>query len=225
MADKIQDNMIELQNVSKSYTIKGGRRNILNGVSMALPWDNIAILGRNGAGKSTFLRMIAGIEEPDGGDIRRNKTISWPLGFRGSFHRELSGVENVRFVARIYGQDTEEMVEKVRDFAELGQFYHEPVKTYSSGMGARLAFGVSMAVNFEVYLVDEIMAVGDARFKAKSKKAFQDRLPYSRLVMVSHSMNNLREYCQTGLVLDSGKMTYYEDIEDAIKRYEQLNEA
>ncbi|MEC7762351.1 MAG: ABC transporter ATP-binding protein [Pseudomonadota bacterium] len=216
--------MIDLLNVSKSYTIRGGRRNILNGVSMTLPWDNIAILGRNGAGKSTFLRMIAGIEEADGGIIRRHKSISWPLGFRGSFHRELSGVENVRFVARIYGQDTEEMVENVKEFAELGQFYYEPVKTYSSGMGARLAFGVSMAVNFEVYLIDEIMAVGDARFKAKSKRAFQKRLPTSRLIMVSHSMNNLREYCQTGLVLDNGKMTYYEDIEDAIKRYEQLNE-
>lgn len=216
--------MIELLNVSKSYPLRKGRRNILNGVTMALPWDNIAILGRNGAGKSTFLRMIAGIEEPDGGIIRRKKSISWPLGFRGSFHRELSGLENVRFVARIYGQDTEEMVEKVQDFAELGQFYYEPVKSYSSGMGARLAFGVSMAVDFEVYLIDEIMAVGDARFRAKSKQAFLDRLPHSRLVMVSHSMNNLREYCQTGLVVHNGKMTYYDDIEDAIKRYNKLNE-
>lgn len=216
--------MIELQNVSKSYTLRRGRRVILNGATIALPWKNIGILGRNGAGKSTLLRMIAGIEESDGGIIRRHKTISWPLGFRGSFHRELSGLENVRFVARIYGQNTEQMVEQVREFAELGQFFYEPFKSYSSGMGARLAFGVSMAVNFEVYLVDEIMAVGDARFKAKSKAAFMERMPHSRIIMVSHSMNNLREYCQSGLVVHNGNMTYYEDLEDAIKVYNKLNE-
>ncbi|MAM62871.1 ABC transporter ATP-binding protein [Maritimibacter sp. UBA3975] len=216
--------MIELQNVSKTYPLRKGRRIILNGATITLPWKNIGILGRNGAGKSTLLRMIAGIEEPDGGIIRRSKTVSWPLGFRGSFHRDLSGLENVRFVARVYGQNTEEMIEKVRDFAELGQFYYEPLKSYSSGMGARLAFGVSMAVNFEVYLVDEIMAVGDARFKAKSKQAFMERLPHSRIVMVSHAMNNLREYCDTGLVVHEGKMTYYEDLEEAIQVYNKLNE-
>ncbi|MZR12582.1 ATP-binding cassette domain-containing protein [Maritimibacter sp. DP07] len=216
--------MIEMLNVSKSYTLRGGRQQILNGATIKLPWQNVGVLGRNGAGKSTILRLLAGIEEPDGGIIRRHKTLSWPLGFRGSFHRELSGMENVRFVARIYGQNTEEMVQKVQDFAELGKFFYEPFRTYSSGMGARLAFGVSMAVDFEVYLIDEIMAVGDARFRAKSKQAFHDRLPHSRLVMVSHSMSNLREYCQTGLVVHNGIMTYYEDLEEAIDRYNKLNE-
>lgn len=216
--------MIDLFDVSKTYTLRKGRRTILNGATIALPWENIAILGRNGAGKSTFLRLIAGIEETDGGIIRRHKTISWPLGFRGSFHRELSGLENVRFVARIYGQNTEKMINEVEEFAELGQFFYEPVKTYSSGMGARLAFGVSMAVDFEVYLIDEIMAVGDARFKKKSKDAFMARLPHSRIIMVSHSMNSLREYCSAGIVLHNGQMTYYDDLEQAIQKYEELND-
>lgn len=215
--------MIELLNVSKTYRLKTGRKTILNGVTANLPWRNTAILGRNGAGKSTFLRLISGIEEPDSGIVKRTKSFSWPIGFRGSFHPMLSGIENVRFVARLYGQNTEEMVEKVQDFAELGQFFYEPVRSYSSGMGARLAFGLSMAIKFEVFLVDEVMAVGDAKFQAKSKAAFKAMLPTSRIIMVSHSMPALREYCEAGLVIDNGRMTYFEDLEEAIKRYQELN--
>lgn len=215
--------MIDLLNVSKTYRLKNGRKTILNGVTAQLPWQNTAILGRNGAGKSTFLRLIAGIEEPDSGIVKRTRTFSWPIGFRGSFHPMLSGIENVRFVARLYGQNTEEMIDKVESFAELGQFFYEPVKTYSSGMGARLAFGLSMAIKFEVFLVDEVMAVGDAKFQAKSKAAFKAMLPTSRILMVSHSMPALREYCEAGLVIDNGRMTYFEDLEDAIKRYQELN--
>lgn len=223
MADTFQTNMIELENVSKTYRLRGGRKVVLNGATVSLPWKNTAILGRNGVGKSTFLRLISGIEETDSGTIRRNKTMSWPIGFRGSFHRELSGIENVRFVARIYGQNTEEMIDKVESFAELGQFFHEPCKTYSSGMTARLAFGVSMAINFEVFLIDEVMSVGDARFQRKSKELFRERLPNSRIVMVSHSMNALREYCECGLVVHDGKLTYFEDLEEATARYQELN--
>lgn len=215
--------MIQLYNVSKTYKLKSGRKTVLNGVTAELPWGNIAILGRNGAGKSTFLRLIAGIEEPDSGVVKRTKSFSWPIGFRGSFHPMLSGLENVRFVARLYGQNTEEVIDKVESFAELGNFFYEPVSKYSSGMGARLAFGLSMAIEFQVYLVDELMAVGDARFKAKSKAAFQAMLPRSKLLMVSHSMGALREYCDTGLVIDNGKITYFEDLDAAIERYKELN--
>lgn len=215
--------MIDLTDVSKTYGLRGGRKVVLNGVTISLPWRNTAILGRNGAGKSTLLRMMAGIEQNDTGTIRRNKTISWPIGFRGSFHHELSGIENVRFVARIYGQNTEEMIDKVEEFAELGQFFYEPFKTYSSGMGARLAFGVSMAVNFDVFLIDEVMAVGDARFQRKSKEAFSQRLPHSRIIMVSHAMAALRDYCDCGLVVHDGKLTYYNELEAAIDHYNTLN--
>jgi capsular polysaccharide transport system ATP-binding protein len=223
MADTFSDAMIELLGVSKTYRMRNGRKVILNGATMAMPWRNTAILGRNGAGKSTFLRLIAGIERPDAGTIRRHRSLSWPIGFQGAFHRELSGIENVRFVARIYGQNTERIIDLVESFADLGAFFYEPVKTYSSGMGARLAFGLSMAIDFEVFLIDEVMAVGDARFQDKCKRAFTDRLSSTRLLMVSHSMPALREYCQSGIVLEAGRMTYYDDVEEAIDRYDELN--
>lgn len=223
MVDEIQEHMIDLLDVSKTYRLKSGRKTVLNGVTTSLPWKNTAVLGRNGAGKSTFLRLISGIEEPDSGIVRRHKSFSWPIGFRGSFSPSLSGLENVRFVARIYGQNTEELVDKVESFAELGEFFYEPVRTYSSGMGARLAFGLSMAIKFEVFLVDEVMAVGDAKFQKKSKAAFQELLPTSRVIMVSHGMPTLLEYCECGLVIENGRMTYYDDIKDAIQRYHEIN--
>lgn len=228
MADAVQtdmskSDMIDLLGVSKTYKLRSGRRVVLKGATLSLPWVSTGVLGRNGAGKSTLLRLIAGIEEADSGIIRRYKRLSFPLGFAGSFHRELSGLENVRFVSRIYGQNTEELIDKVRDFAELGNFFYEPIKTYSSGMGARLAFGLSMAIDFEVYLVDEVMAVGDAKFKQKSRAAFNDRVDRSRLIMVSHSMDALREYCEAGLVVADGRLEYYPDLNEGIQRYHELN--
>lgn len=223
MADTFSERMIDLNNVSKTYRLRAGRKVVLKGATLSLPWRNTAILGRNGAGKSTLLRLIAGIEEPDTGRAIRHKTISWPIGFRGSFHHELSGIENVRFVARIYGQNTEALIDNVESFAELGPYFYEPFKTYSSGMAARLAFGLSMAIKFEVFLIDEVMAVGDARFQRKSKAVFLDRLPSSKVIMVSHSMPTLREYCQCGLVVHDGQLAYFEDLEEAIDRYKELN--
>lgn len=215
--------MIELHGVAKTYRLRSGRKTVLNGASLTMPWRNTAILGRNGAGKSTFLRLISGIEEPDAGSIRRLRSLSWPIGFQGAFHRELSGLENVRFVSRIYGQNTEQIIDLVEDFAELGEFFFEPVKTYSSGMSARLAFGLSMAISFEVFLIDEVMSVGDARFQEKCRKAFADRLDQSRVLMVSHAMPALRDYCQSGVVLHNGRLTYFDDLEAAIERYRELN--
>ena len=216
--------MIRLENVSKSYGLKHGQTKvILRDLTIDLPYRNIAILGRNGMGKSTFLRLLAGIEDPDQGTIRRKVNASWPIGFRGSFHAELTGFENVRFVARIYGEDTEDIVAQVEEFAELGAFFQEPYRKYSSGMGARLAFGLSMAINFDVYLIDELMAVGDARFQAKSREAFKGKLANSKIIMVSHSMEALREYCDCGIVLYKGTLTYFDNLEDAIKAHEDMN--
>ena len=163
--------MIELKGLSKAYSLRGGDRKVIaDNLTFTIPERNIAILGRNGMGKSTLLRLLAGIEKFDSGEIIRHRSISWPIGFRGSFHRELSGIENVRFIARIYGQDTEKITEFVKEFSELGNFFYEPVKTYSSGMGARLAFGASMAVEFGCYLIDEVLEVGDAKFKTEIQR-------------------------------------------------------
>jgi len=214
--------MIRLEHATKFVRMKGFSKPIINDVSFVIPrGKSVGLLGRNGAGKSTLLQIIAGTLELDKGRIFRQGKISWPLGFAGSFQANLSGEQNVRFVARIYGMNTEELVAYVADFAELGAFYKAPVRTYSSGMKARLAFGVSMGVSFDYYLVDEITAVGDTNFKRKSKSVFKERLQNSDVIMVSHSTGTLRDYCECGIVLEDGKLTYYDKLGDAIAVHER----
>ena len=169
--------MIEFRNVSKYYLTQHSRKVVVDHLSLRLPAGaKVGLLGRNGAGKSTLIGMIAGTVKPNTGTIRRHGSISWPLGFAGSFAPDLTGAQNVRFVARIYGIDTDALIDYVQEFAELGDFLDMPVRSYSSGMKARLAFGLSMGVSFDWYLVDEITAVGDAAFKRKSLAAFKERL-------------------------------------------------
>lgn len=213
--------MITLENVSKQFRTPGKPKVIVKDASLAIPdGSRVGLLGRNGAGKSTLLRLIAGIVSPDAGRIIRTKEVSWPLGFSGSFHPALTGAQNVRFVARIYARDTRELSAYVEDFAELGDYFHMPVKSYSSGMRARLAFGVSMGIRFGCYLVDEITAVGDTDFRRKAQEVFNTRLAGSDVIMVSHSQTALRRLCSSGIVLAHGRMTYYEDIEEAIEIHE-----
>lgn len=214
--------MIEFRNVSKHFLTVHGRKVILDHLTLSLPSGaKVGVLGRNGAGKSTLLGMIAGTSRPDSGEIRRHASISWPLGFAGSFHPELTGAQNVRFVARIYGIDTDALVAYVEDFAELGDFLDMPVRSYSSGMRARLAFGMSMGIAFDWYLVDEITAVGDSRFRRKSLSVFKHRLRNAGLLMASHSADTLRSYCTSGLVLERGRARYFDNVEDAIDVHER----
>lgn len=209
--------MIEFRNVTKYYRTPHGRKVILDNLTLTLPAGaKLGVLGRNGAGKSTFLSMIGGTTRPNSGRILRHAAISWPLGFKGSFHGDLTGAQNVRFVARIYGKDTEALIAYVEDFAELGDFIDMPVRSYSSGMKARLAFGMSMGIAFDWYLVDEITAVGDSRFRKKSLGVFKNRLRDAGLLMVSHSMGTIRSYCDAGLVLEGGAAHYFEDVRDAV---------
>lgn len=213
--------MISFINVQKRYPLPGGSyKVVIEKLNMTFPKRNIGLIGANGAGKSTLLRMISGAELPDIGHIRRHVGVSFPLGFAGSFNGSLSGIENTRFVARIYGKDTEEVIEFVEEFAELGQHFYAPVRTYSSGMRARLSFGVSLAIDFQCYLVDEITAVGDQRFKVKSKEAFQKKLETANMVMVSHSPATLKDYCDMGIVLRDGKLIVFDDLDEAIKDHE-----
>lgn len=209
--------MIHLQNLCKTYTLKGRHKVVADNITATFPSGAaVALLGRNGAGKSSLLKMISGAMLPSSGKILSTGTISWPVGFAGSFNGELTGDQNCRFVARVYGVDTDELVYFVEDFAELGDHFHMPIRTYSSGMRSRLAFGLSMAIPFDTYLVDEISAVGDASFKAKSNHVFKQRLANASAIVVAHSMGMLRATCQSGAVLEKGHLTLYDDIEDAI---------
>ncbi|MBY6049391.1 ABC transporter ATP-binding protein [Vannielia litorea] len=215
--------MIELCNLTKSYSVKGTRKIVADNLNVTFPARTaVAILGRNGAGKSSLLRMISGAMEPDWGEVKIRGTVSWPVGFAGSFHPELTGLQNVRFIGRVYGVDTDELVEFVEDFAELGAHFRMPVRTYSSGMRSRLAFGASMGVHFDTYLIDEITAVGDASFKAKSEAVIRARLEKSGAIFVSHALPQVKRLCSQGAVLEEGQLHYYTDVEDAIAHHMRL---
>ncbi|WP_299615973.1 ABC transporter ATP-binding protein [uncultured Tateyamaria sp.] len=215
--------MIRFENLTKSFRVDGERRVVIDNLSLELPTGkSIALLGRNGAGKSTLLKLIAGTMLPDSGQIVSDGTISWPVGFAGSFHPDLTGAQNVRFIARIYGVDTESLIAFVEDFAEIGRHFHMPVRSYSSGMRSRLAFGASMGIRFDTYLVDEVTAVGDQQFRRKSKAVFGARMQTSSAILVTHNMPEVREFCDVGLVLDDGAITYFEDLGAAIAYHKEL---
>jgi capsular polysaccharide transport system ATP-binding protein len=216
--------MIQLIDVVKFYRIRRHRRVVLGGASMTFePGHSYALLGVNGAGKSTTIRLLAGTELPNRGSIRRTVRVSWPLGFAGGLHPQMTGVENISFVARAYGEDEQLMQDAVADFAEIGAYLNAPVQTYSSGMIARLAFGLSMAVSFECYLIDEVLGVGDARFQAKCQAEFWKRKAYADVIMASHDMGALKSYCSRGVLLADGRLHYFENVDDAIEMYKQVN--
>lgn len=215
--------MIRLENLTKSFFLKGERKVVIDNLNLTLPTGrSLALLGRNGAGKSTLLQIISGTMRPDHGRVVSDGSISWQVGLGGSFHGQLTGAENVRFVARVYGVDTKELVRFVEGFAELGKFFHMPLRSYSSGMRARLTFGTSMGIRFDTYLVDEVTAVGDAAFRRKSRAVFAERMRQSGAIMVNHGMAELRQYCDSGLVLENGKVHYFDDLEEAIALHENL---
>ncbi len=214
--------MISLRHAQKSYRTAHERRVILNDVSLDLPrGHSIGIFGANGAGKSTLVRLIAGVETLDSGRIIRHGNVSFPLGFGGTFHPHLSGRENIRFLARIYGANEEETLDYVERFAELGAYYREQVETYSSGMMARLAFGACLAIRFDLYLIDEVTAVGDARFRRKCLEAFEARAAESDILIVSHDEGTIRAWCDMGAVLENGKIELFADLNEAIERHRQ----
>ncbi len=212
--------MIELRDLTKSFPTPNGRKYVARGINLQIPpGQAVALLGRNGAGKSTMLQMISGNMNPDSGRVVLNGSVSFPVGFAGSFHRDLTGAQNARFVARIYGVDTDELLDFVSDFAALGGHLHMPVRSYSSGMRSRLAFGVSMAIHFDTYLVDEVTSVGDSAFRRKSAAIFKARMQRSSAIVVTHSLIEVRNLCTAGAVLENGEVTYFDDVEQAIARH------
>ncbi|MBV8777221.1 MAG: ABC transporter ATP-binding protein [Alphaproteobacteria bacterium] len=214
--------MIALDRVSKAYRMaRGGRRTVLDQISADFPDGcNIGILGGNGAGKSTLLRLLAGTEKPDSGRIRRRGRCSFPLGYGGTFHGALSGRENVAFLARIYGCDLAKSIAYVRNFAEVGAYFDDmPVDTYSAGMRARLAFGACLAIDFDIYLIDEVTEIGDDRFRRKCAAAFRERVLRSDIIMVTHNMRTIRQYCDRAAVLMNGRLRLYDDVDGALDFY------
>jgi capsular polysaccharide transport system ATP-binding protein len=210
--------MIRLENLCKSFRTPGGVKVVADNINVTFPTGvAVGLMGRNGAGKSTLMDMIGGTATPDSGRIIKEGTVSWPVGFAGTFHGNMTGAQNVKFVGRIYGVDTDELVSFVKDFAELGPHFHAQVRTYSSGMKSRLAFGVSIGIPFDTYLVDEVTAVGDAAFKFKSRMLFKERMKHAGALFVSHSMGQLVKFCQAGAVLENGILTYYDDVHEAVR--------
>lgn len=213
--------MVRFENLSKSFRVLGRRKMVIDRVNFTLPTGRtLALLGRNGSGKSTLLGLIAGTIRPDSGRIVSNGSISWPVGLGGAFHPELTGAQNVRFLARVYGVETEALMAFVEDFSELGQQFHMPLRSYSTGMRSRLVFGAAMGIRFDTYLVDEVTAVGDAAFRRKSRAVFRHRVANRTAVMVSHNMRDIRDYCDAALILEDGRLTYFEDIDTAIRQHE-----
>lgn len=216
--------MITFKQLSKYYPTKQGRRYIFKDVNLSLPMDkSIGVLGPNGAGKSTLIKMLGGADYPSRGKVISPLKVSWPLGLRGGLQGSMSGRENVRFVARIHGFTNTQIVEKkVSDFAEIGIYFDEPVKTYSSGMRARVAFGLTMAFDFDfdVLLVDELTAVGDTNFKKKSEKVLKNKYANTKVIMVNHSANELKKYCQAGLLIKDQNLHYFDELDHALQEYQ-----
>ena len=215
--------MISCENVRKSYPMGRGRKHVLNGLDLQISrGEHIGLLGRNGAGKTTLIKLIGGVEMPTSGRIRRNMSVSWPLGFGGGFQGSLTGYDNARFIARIYGHEYGEIRDFVEDFTELGAQLKMPVKTYSSGMRARLAFALSLAIEFDCYLIDEIIMVGDANFHQKCHYELFEKRGDRTLVLASHSPDLIHEFCNRAVVIHQGDGTVYTDVEQALDVYMAL---
>ena len=217
--------MIELCEVTKTYPIHHGhaQQTILDRVNLCVRrGEKWGILGRNGAGKSTLIRLISGAERPNNGKIVRNMTVSWPLAFGGAFQGSLTGRDNTRLICRAYGADFDRTIAMVEHFAELGNYLWEPVKSYSSGMSARLAFAISMAVEFDCFLIDEILAVGDQRFQKKCSIELFEKRADRAMIIVTHQTNVIRANCNHAAVLENGHLTVHESVDSAIAAYEPL---
>ena len=212
--------MIELRDITKAYRTNEGPHVVLDRITATFEDRvSVGILGRNGAGKSTLLRLLGGAEQPDDGKIIRHGRVSWPIGFAGGFNGSLTGEENCRFVARIYGAEVDGVVEFARGFADIGNYFGMPVRTYSSGMKARLAFGLSMAIDFDTYLVDEVTAVGDKVFQERCRRAFAERQERSSVIIVSHSMHTIKQYCDRYALIRRGKLHFFDDINEIERLY------
>lgn len=213
--------MIRLENITKSYPIRDGYRTVLDNINLTIRrGEKIGILGRNGAGKSTLIRLMSGAEMPTSGHIHRGMKISWPLAFTGGFQGSLTGVDNVRFICRIYEADISSVLPQVEEFSELGIYLREPVSKYSSGMRARLAFALSMAIEFDCFLIDEVVAVGDSRFHEKCNHELFEKRKDRAMIIVSHMPEQIAHHCDRAAVLHKGRLYDFDDVAQAYQFYQ-----
>jgi capsular polysaccharide transport system ATP-binding protein len=212
--------MIHLQDITKQYRVRHGIHTVFKDLNLRIDHgEKIGILGRNGAGKSTLIRLISGAELPTGGQIARGMSVSWPLAFGGAFQGSLTGLDNVRFICRVYNADMVAVIPYVEEFSELGPYLRELVKTYSSGMRARLAFAISMAIEFDCFLIDEVLSVGDARFHNKCQRELFEKRNDRAMVIVSHEAHNIRDHCERACVLHQGSLLQFENVDAAYAYY------
>jgi capsular polysaccharide transport system ATP-binding protein len=214
---------IEVCDIGKTYMTPAGPKQVLHGISFTVgAGQKVAVLGRNGAGKSTLVKIIGGVERPSQGYVRRSMSMSWPLAFSGGFEAAMTGYDNIRFIARIYNHPIRDLIDKVDDFAELGSNLLQPMKHYSSGMRARLAFALTLAIDFDCYLIDEVIAVGDQRFHQKCHDfLFKERVG-AAMILVSHDVGIIKDYCSSALVLKGGFGRTFNDIDLAVSTYASL---
>lgn len=215
--------MINFENVSHSYPIRNGINEVLRNLSFKIEKGHkLGIIGKNGSGKSTLLRLVSGVEPPNSGSIKREMTVSWPLAFGGGFQGSLSGLDNTRFICRVYNKSLEGAEQYMQEFTELGSYFYEPVKNYSSGMRAKLAFGISMLVDFDCYLIDEITAVGDAKFQHKCDHELFYKKRDSAMIIISHDESLIKEKCDSAILLDNTQGTHFFNINQAFDTYHAL---
>jgi capsular polysaccharide transport system ATP-binding protein len=221
---QVDQKMVALDNITKVYDTRQGPRTVLDGVNFRIAaGEKVGIIGRNGAGKSTLMRLISGAELPTQGRIDRKMSVSWPLAFGGGFQGSLTGLDNLRFICRVYGVSYEDAVPFVEEFSDLGSYLREPVKKYSSGMRARLAFALSMAVEFDCFLIDEIIAVGDSRFHAKCHEELFEKRKDRAMILVSHSPGHIRNHCDHAGVIIAGKLQMFDQVDEALAFYQEYS--
>ena len=212
--------MIRLENISKYYETTRGEKTVLHEINLQIaPSEKVGILGRNGAGKSTLIRIMGGVTLPDSGTITQEMSLSWPLGFDSGVQGTMTGLDNINFICRVYGVDVDEVLPFVADFSELGRYIREPVSSYSSGMKARLNFAMSMAIDFDCMLIDEVLAVGDQRFKERCHEELLVKRKERALVLVSHEPGMIREICDSAYVLVEGHLHHFNEVEEAYLFY------
>jgi capsular polysaccharide transport system ATP-binding protein len=214
--------MISLQNVTKEYDTRQGKVTVFRDINLTIErGQKLGVLGANGAGKSTLIRLVSGVERPTRGQVHRGMRVSWPLAFTGAFQGSLTGLDNLRFICRVYGTSVEDKIEAVQDFSELGRYLREPVKTYSAGMRARLGFAISMVIEFDCFLIDEVVAVGDERFAKKCEDELFAKRHARTYIFASHNLQYIRQHCEQAAVLANSQLTYFGDVSEAIAFHQE----